>query len=452
MTTKRLIFVVVAAALAAAAAPSSFSAEITLKDARTYTIKEAIRVAILNNKSVQIQEEELACSKGNVLYAVSQFLPKVNLEYDFKYTEAVLDTKPAPGHRKDTRIFTGYKSDNYAAVGIDETVYNGGANIATFRQAKLQVKAQEESLRSTKLGVEFETKRLFYGVLLAYETKRIAADLVEQARAHYDKTKQMFDQGTASKFDVLQSKTQVSRTIPQLVNAQNAIDLLLEELKKEMGVDMLSPIDVAGTLGHRPIKIDEAAFLKEAYAGNPDIIMNLLGIDISRWAIEFAKSGWYPQVSAKANFNYRSDDIVNMINNTHGNWYMGVKTSVAAFDGFATKAKVDEANARYNQSKLEEMNTIDQVTLDIKNACINMANAQAVIDAERDSVDEAKEALRLSEVRFANGVGINLDVFDCQVSLAQIEQYLAQGIYDYIVGKAQLDRSLGREFTGEETI
>lgn len=449
MQVKKYIAVLIVAACAASAPQPSYSVEITVKDARTFTIQEAIRIAILNNKSVQIQEEELAYSKGNVLYAVSLFLPKVNLNYDFTYTEAVLDTKPAQGHRKDTRIFTGYKSDNRSGLTIDEMVYNGGANIATFKQAKLQVKAQEESLRSTKLAVEFEVKRLFYGVLLAYETRRIAADLVEQARAHYEEAKQMFAQGTASKFDVLQSKTQVARLIPQLVNAENAIELLLAELKKELGTDMLKPIDVAGVLDHRPIKIDEDAFLKEAYSKSPEIIMKVLGIDIGKWAIEFAKSGWYPQVSANANFNYRSDKFTDMINNTHGNWSIGVRTSIAAFDGFATKAKVDEAKARYNQAKLQELDTIDQVTLDIKNACLNMAEAEAVVAAERDSIDEAKEALRLAEVRYVNGVGINLDVFDSQVALAQVEQYLAQGIYDYIVAKAQLDKTIGREFTGE---
>ncbi len=79
-----------------------------------------------------------------------------------------------------------------------------------------------------------------------------------------------------------------------------------------------------------------------------------------------------------------------------------------------------------------------------------MRKAQSVIDAQKDSIVEAKEALRLSEVRYNNGVGINLDVFDSQVALAQVEQNLAGAHYDYIMAKADLGRVMGREFFKEE--
>jgi outer membrane protein TolC len=103
----------------------------------------------------------------------------------------------------------------------------------------------------------------------------------------------------------------------------------------------------------------------------------------------------------------------------------------------------------YRQSIIQKADFTEQLAVDVKNACLNMKEAKAVIDAQKDSIIEAKEALRLSEVRFTNGVGINLDVLDAQVSLAQVEQYLAQGIYDYIMAKAALDQTMGREFFKE---
>jgi len=94
---------------------------------------------------------------------------------------------------------------------------------------------------------------------------------------------------------------------------------------------------------------------------------------------------------------------------------------------------------------------VDQLAVDITTACLDLVKAKAVIDAESDSIAEAKESLRLSNVRFENGVGINLDILDAQVALAQVQQSLAQGIYDYIMAKSQLDRTMGREFSTEES-
>jgi len=46
-------------------------------------------------------------------------------------------------------------------------------------------------------------------------------------------------------------------------------------------------------------------------------------------------------------------------------------------------------------------------------------------------------------------VGTNLDVLDSQVSLGQIQNGLAQGIYDYLMAGAYLDRTMGNDYFKE---
>jgi outer membrane protein TolC len=246
---------------------------------------------------------------------------------------------------------------------------------------------------------------------------------------------------------VLQSKTQVATLIPQLVKAQNAIDQIMPEFKKSLGVNMKDPIQIRGELAHAEIPIKEEEFLQEAYRNNPQMILKLLGVDLNKWAIELAKAGWLPQVNASANYMYRTDNLNNMVNASHNLWSVGITASIAIFDGFATKAKVDEAKAKYAQSGLQKENIMDQLVVDIKSVCVDLKQAKAIIDSQKDSIVEAEEALRLSRVRYENGIGINLDIFDAEVSLAQIQQNLAQGVYDYIMARAQLDRTMGRQFS-----
>jgi len=53
-------------------------------------------------------------------------------------------------------------------------------------------------------------------------------------------------------------------------------------------------------------------------------------------------------------------------------------------------------------------------------------------------------------VSYDNGVAVNLDVLDAQVSLAQIQNNLAGGIYDYLMAKASLDRIMAQSYIREE--
>jgi len=156
------------------------------------SLRDTIEIAYKNNKDIQIQEYGLKIADANILGARSIFLPNVDFNAGYTHTDAVLNSTNAANAKKDTRIFTGYRDDNAAGVSVDYTVYNGGANIAGLREAQLGLKEQKETLRATKLNVELDAKRLYYGLLLAYETKRIAQDLVQQAESHYEEVNKNF--------------------------------------------------------------------------------------------------------------------------------------------------------------------------------------------------------------------------------------------------------------------
>ena len=400
------------------------------------TISSVILTAFQNNKDIQMQEQEITVAKANILGATSAFLPQINLEGSYTYNDKVLNPS----------IFSGYKNDNLANISFNESVYSGGANLANFKQAKISLDIQQETLRAKKLDVEFDARRLYYGLLLAYETERIAKDALAFSIAHYEDVKQMYKHGTASRFDLLQSGVQVSLLEPDVVRARNEINSLKADLNKLLARKVDYPIETKEKLSYSFIDIDENEFLKNAYLERPEIKLKSLGVDIDKWGIQMAKSGYRPQVDILAGYSYRSDNLGDMFNEKHRNWNAGVSINIPIFEGFSTKAKVDAAKARFAQSLINKDNLVDQIAVEVRKACLSLEESEAIIKSQESNVDQAREALRISEVSYANGVAINLDVLDAQVSLAQIQKNLAGGTYDYLMAQAYLDRSIGKPF------
>ncbi|MDO8535792.1 MAG: TolC family protein [Candidatus Omnitrophota bacterium] len=416
------------------------------KEALSLSLEDAICMAIANNRDIKIQEEEVAFAKTNITSAQSKFFPQASIGYGFTYNDAVVTTESLPNNRKDTRIFYGYKSNNQLALNGSQMVYDGGASIANLKQARVQLKIQEATLAARKLEIEFEAKRLFYGLLLAYETMRINKYLVDQAQAHYENVRNKYEQGTSSRFDALQSKVQVSKLIPALVQAQNSIEVISNDLKKLLYLDMGCAVKLKENLRYLPIDVNLEEFLNEAYKNSPEMRLKILGVDLEKWDIERAKSGWYPNINATGNYTYTSDKIVDMINPRHDNWDLGLSASFSIFDGMSTLAKVKAARSRYSQAVLSKENIIEQIVVDIRRGCLDLKESHAVILSQKDSLAEAKDALNISYIGYDNGVMINLDVIDAQVSLSQVEKNLAGGIYDYLMAQAFLDKVMGREF------
>jgi outer membrane protein TolC len=415
---------------------SVFCSEENKETAQGLSLKETILIAFANNKDIQIQEREISVARANILDARSKFLPQINLEGSYTRRDKVLSQN----------IFTGYYNDNKVGLLMNQSVYTGGENMANLKTAQLGLKVQEETLRAKKLDVEFDVKRLYYGLMLAYETERIARETLEQAKAHYQDVKDKLSEGTASRFDALQSEVQVSLLIPNLVKASNDINLIKAELNKVLSRKVDASVEVEEKLGYSHLETNEDRFLKAAYLNKPEMTLKALGVDINKWTIQMAKSGYRPQIDIGVDYSYRSNSLANIISSTRNNWNAGVSLNIPIFEGFSTKAKVDAAKARYSQAILDKENLADQIAVDIRRACLDLREAETIINSQKDNVGEAREALRIAEVRYDNGVGTNLDVLDAQVSLSQIQLNLANGIYDYLMAEAYLRRSLGESF------
>jgi len=419
-------------------------------DTRYLSLEDVIRMALENNRDIRIQEEEVTYARANITQAQSKFFPQGSIGYTFTYNGSVmLSGSPLASQlssKKDIGIYTGYKSDNLATLSGSQMVYDGGASIANLKEARVKLKIQQETLVARKLEIEFEAKRLFYGLLLAYETLRINQDLVDQARAHYKDVRSRFEQGTSSRFDALQSKVQISKAIPPLVQAQNSIEIISNDMKKLLYLDMNCKIKLKESLRYSPIDVDLEGFLNEAYKNSPEMHLKVLGVDLEKWAIEFAKSPWYPNINATANYFNRSDNINNWFNYRHSDWNIGIGGTISIFDGMSTLAKVKEARARYSQAILTKENITEQIAVEVRRGCLDLKEAHAIILSQKDSLAEAKDALNISYIGYDNGVMINLDVIDAQVSLSQVEKNLAGGIYDYLMAGAYLDRVMGREY------
>ena len=433
MACKNEIIIVIAFLSVFLVCPKSFSQNNSSADT-DLTLSEAILIAFQNNKDIQMQEAEIVIARANIQGAISPFLPQVNLQGAYTRNDKVF----APN------IFSGYENDNFVKIAFSESIYSGGANMANFKQAKLSLDVQQETLRAKKLDVEFDAKRLYYGLLLAYENERIARDALEQAIAHYENVKQMYRHGTASRFDLLQSGVQVSLLMPNVVKARNEIESLKADLNKLLGRKVDFPITVREKLSYSFIGINEKEFLGSAYLMRPEMKLKSLGIDIDKWQIQMAKSGYRPTVDFLGAISYRSSNLGNMFNPGQRNWNVGISVNIPIFEGFSTKAKVDAARTRYAQAKIDKDNLVDTIAVEVHKACLNLKEAYAIIQSQKSNVLEAKEALRISEVSYRNGVAINLDVLDSQVSLAQIQTNLASGIYDYLMARAYLDRSMGK--------
>ena len=121
-----------------------------------------------------------------------------------------------------------------------------------------------------------------------------------------------------------------------------------------------------------------------------------------------------------------------------------MKLSFPIFTGFRTGARVEQARAALQRAEAQRDQVHKQVELDVARARAEVARAQALLAARRETVRQADRALHIAGVRYTNGIATQLEVSDARVAAQQSQVNEVQATRDYVVALARLERALGR--------
>ena len=148
-----------------------------------------------------------------------------------------------------------------------------------------------------------------------------------------------------------------------------------------------------------------------------------------------------PQVNAIATGGRTGNKPFN--DNVTDSWTAGISASWNIFDGGVTQSQVNEANAEVAKAQEAAAAIREQIQLDVRSAYLSLLAAEKNIATTKIAISSAEEDYRISQVRYAAGVGTNLDVMDASDKLTQAKMNYYSALYEYNTAKASLDKAMG---------
>ena len=101
---------------------------------------------------------------------------------------------------------------------------------------------------------------------------------------------------------------------------------------------------------------------------------------------------------------------------------------------------VKQARAQLESAKINYDDSVQQVELEVQQSYANLRAAREVIRSQQKNVEQALEALRLSNERFSAGAGTQLDVLDARTSLTQARTTEIRRSLQLAADQQELDR------------
>ena len=454
--------------------------------ARPLTINDAVAIALATNRSLAAANAALLLAQGRTSEARAAFNPTLGVAYQYLILSQA-STANVGGRSFTTANQFQSTLTPTATLPIDIS----GLLRAATDQARFQEVAARLDVNRARNQLVSDVKTSFYNVLRGQALLNVAQDNLQNSEAQLQDALAKFQAGTVARFDVLTAQTAVLSAQQSVLQSQNTLSNNIAALNNTIGLNVNTPIQITAAgavetppdvqppaetpppvpppspnapnpatepsrtekvpdIVTDPLKLgaDYNAVLQEALITRPEILEGDANIAAARRGILIARRSLLPSLSLGLGVNYTPDAAGFSPQTSLGTATIAV--SVPLFDGGVSRARVTQARANVATQEITRRTSVDQVTLDVRQAYLNLTQFRNSVAVANAALTQAREAYRLARVRYTAGVagqvGVSpqVEVSNAQAALTQAESNQVNALYDYNNARSTLDRAIGR--------
>jgi outer membrane protein len=409
--------------------------------AKAETLEQALADAYLVNPVLNAERARLRAIDEQVGVAKSGLRPNISASGDTNYVNQNSNTTTATGLSNGGGLTSdGVTHPRGYSVQLSQPLFEGFQNLNAVRQAKSQVQAQREALRSTEQTVLLDAATAYVNVVRDQAIVRLRENDVSVLSEQLKATRDRFDVGEVTRTDVAQAEARRSEALATLAVAQSNLKTSRAAYEQVVGHppgNLQTPPSIRHLL---PQTLDEAMTLGDGE--NPVILASVYNEEASLYAVEQIMGELLPDVSLNAQYEKRfgQSQIIKDIETTT----VTAQVNVPLYQGGGVSARVRQAKETNNQLKREVEDSRLRVHADvIANWGILQSSGPAISSAE--SAVKANK-IALNGVREEEKVGqrTTLDVLDAQRELLNSQIGLVSALRDRVVAEYSLYAAIGR--------
>lgn len=410
----------------------TFSAEAA--DEIALDLDETIQRALENNRSIKQSIASRESAYWSLRQARRQTAPTVALGVNWG----------AGGGPANASTYGNDKHRRFSeSATLTFPLYAGGAYKEGRISARYGINAADLELENALQTVRQQATIYYFNILQCRNLIRVAEENVTTLQEHLKHVNAQFRAGTVAKADILSSEVRLANAQQNLVNAQNDYDIAVATLDNYILLPADTIIHPQDTLTYNKYTLDLPTCTAYALENRPDAAAADYAVKRAESNIRAAKAGYKPTLNASASVGIASNEFPFKPNSDGEGWSIGVNASWNVFDGGLTAAQVKQAEAALVNAEEVAAATRETVQLDVQSAFLTLRAAEKNIATTQISIRSAEEDYHIAQVRYAAGVGTNLEVMDASDKLTQAKTNYYTALYTYNTAKAALDKAMG---------
>lgn len=402
--------------------------------AASYGLHDVYQMALSYDAKLAQAQAQFEANKETINSVKGALLPQVNAEASYFITDS------------DNRF-----ADNDAAnlsLTLNQSLYDH-ANWARYEQAKFINQAADVTLQKAQQDLILRVAESYFDVLLAQKSLKLSKSKEEADFTQYETAQASAELGLSSMVDVLEAKSNYDLSKSDTINAENQLDIALENLANISGQSIadFKAKGLKGLLADVDLPVLNLAMKKletQAKADNLDVITAQTQLGQATEEISVKKAGHLPSFNFQA--QYQNTDY----SNTNGGAFTdsdstryGVVMSVPIYSGGSTSSQVTAAKQETMAAQQALRDSQQTAVLNVRTQVKNLQQGEKLVKALREAVKSNDAFLESAEEGYRVGLRSLLEVLTARTNQTNAQRNLIEAIHNQVLNKMRLEAALG---------
>jgi outer membrane protein len=416
-----------------------------------FSIQECINYAYEHQDSVVNANLDIKSADYKVKETRGIGLPQISGTANFQdYLKIPTTLLPGEVFNQPAGTFIpvkfGVKYQSSIGATADQILFDG-SYLVGLKASRTYKELSIRNLTRSKIQVTVSITKAYYQVLVSNEQLRLTNANLKQLKQQFDETVAQNKQGTVEKIDVDRISVQYNNLVTTRENTIRSLALNYQVLKFQMGM----PIEYSLTLKDKleDIKLDDTADLAadtSFYHSRIEYNLAETGIELKKLDLKRQKSQYLPTLKANASYtsSYQDNNFSNLYKMNFPSSYIGLSLNIPIFNGWQRLNQVRQSKIAVLKSQNDLVDAKNGLKLEANKANVAYINGLQSLNNQKRNRELADEVLRVSKIKYQQGVGSSIEVTQAQTSLDDANDKYIQGLYDALISKVDLDKAYGR--------
>ena len=412
------------------------------------TLDDALKIALSENLTVQVADQEIEKKKYEKKGTYASLFPQVDLSGSYQRTldHQVMYMDGMGDEMSNSGIKVG--RDNSWSGGIVASMPL--VSVSLWKSLSISSRGVElavEKARSSRIDLIDQVKQAYYTVLLARDSYEVFKDAYDNAVKNYNDIERKFNEGVLAEYDLIRANVNVKNAEPNVYDAENSLILAHWQLKAVLGLDLNLNLECIGSLADYENQLADEVFAISDLSLRNNSTLKQLDIQLNQLkkTKEMQEAQYYPSLSLQ--YSYTMNALNNDFKINNYQWdpysYLGVSLTIPVFSGGKRYADVKQSKINISQLAKERTDMERNLQVAAKQSADQMSTCVKQYYSALAGVKESEKGYEITMARYDSGTGTMLDINDSQLSLTQARLNLNQSIYNYLVAKSALRKTLG---------